>query len=145
MEWTSAILSCEPPRDENGQLHFEVGAPRPAVSITAKTTIPELASGPRVFLPFHLMEINWEFLKSDPDKWESSDDYQKLDQYANRIRVTNDLAERGVQLFSQYHGKVTKDEEDRQRLMSTVIRQRRTHSKLTRSALTEMHNRKLSK
>ena len=138
-------MSCEPPYDENGELRFDVGAPSPAVSITAKTEVPELAAGPRVFLPFHLMKISWDFLRSDPAQWESSPDYQKLVEYASRFRVANDLAEQAVALFSQYHGKVTTAEKDRQRLMSTVIRQCRAHSNLTRSTLTETHNQKRAK
>ena len=57
-----------------------------------------------MFLAFHLMNIGWDFLRLEPEKWI---DHRKLADYASCIRVTNNLAERAVQLFFLYHGKVT--------------------------------------
>ena len=138
----TAILDCDAPCDKNGELHFEVGALTPAVAITKDTNVSDLAAGPRVFLAFHLMNIGWDFLRLEPEKWNKSDDHRKLVDYASRIQVTNDLAERAVQLFSLYHGKVTHDETDRQNLMSSVIRQRRNKSNLSRDALTDFNQNK---
>ena len=88
------------------------------------------------------MNIGWDFLRLEQEKWSESDDQRKLVHYASRIQVTNDLAERAVQLFSLYHGKVTHDETDRQNLMSSVIQQRRNKSNLSRDALTEFYKNK---
>ena len=88
------------------------------------------------------MNIGWDFLRLEPEKWSESDDHRKLVDYASRIQVTNDLAERAVQLFSLYHGKVTHDETDRQNLMSSVIRQRRNISYLSRDKLIKFNKEK---
>ena len=62
----AAIMKCPTPdADENG-FKFEVKAPEPAVKITASTNLWDLAAGARVFLPFTLYGINWDFLKKDP-------------------------------------------------------------------------------
>ena len=45
-----------------------------------------------------------------------------------------------MQLFSDYHGKVTKDENQRQYLMSVVKQQRREKKDLSRKALTDSYH-----
>ena len=101
----TAILDCNALCDKNGELHFEVGALTSAVAITKDTNVSDLAAGPRVLLAFHLMNIGWDFLRLEPEKW----NYQrKLADYASCIRVTNNLAKRAVPLFSLYYGKFTR-------------------------------------
>ena len=139
----AAILASKPPsQDENGVPHFDIQAPAPIVTIEQSTefssiTVQQLAGSPRVFLPFHLLKIRTDFLNKDPSEWSTDDNYAKLAQFVANLRVVNDTAERAVQLFSDYHGRVTKDERSRQCLMSTVIQQRREKSNLSRKALTD--------
>ena len=59
-----------------------------------------------------------------------------------RFKVTNDCAERAVQMFSVYDRKVTKSETQSQYLLSLIKQQRREKPNPTRKALTENHKRK---
>ena len=137
----SEILKCAVPRDENGDLEFEIVTPKPAVPVTKDTQLWQLAKGPRVYLPFHLLELGWDFLKTDPTQWEESEDFRKMEDFVQRLRVVNDIGEQHVQLFTDYHGKVTRDEKQRQYLMSTVKIQRRERSDLRRGVLMAKANR----
>ena len=119
---------------------YLIQAPAPIVefepSLKPSTTIKDLVGGPRVFLPFHLIGVGFDFLKTDPVEWETNDDFMKLRKFVSTFRVVNDTAERAIQMFSDYYGKVTKDEADRQCLMATVRQQRREKSCLNRDVLT---------
>ena len=136
-----AILRCKLPLDENREPNFPIGPPKPAVPITKDTQLWELAKGSRVFLPFHLLQVGWGFLEQDPSTWKESCEFRKLEDYVQRFRVVNDCAERYVQTFSDYHGKVTKSEVQRQFLMSAIKNQRRERSDLRRKALMAKSNR----
>ena len=109
------------------------------IEITKNTTVADLAASSRVYLGFHLLDVKWDFLRANPSEWHQSSKYEKLANYTKVFRVTNDCAERSVQMFSEYHGKVTKDEQQRQYLMSTIQHERRERSDLSRKALTEKH------
>lgn len=143
-EIAAAILSSTPPpKDENGKSQFEIQAPEPTLKITEDNSdsisVKQLVGGPRVYLPFHLLKIGTSFLEKEPEQWAAEEDFLKLSQFVANLRVVNDTAERAVQLFSDYHGKVTKGEEQKQCLMSTVREQRREKADLTRKTLTEKY------
>ena len=95
----------------------------------------QLASGERVNLPFHLLDVDRDFLRGDPAEWPNDSRFQKLEQFVRHFRVTNECAERAVQLASTFNGKITKDEKQHHYLFSTVTQQRRDRSSLSRKSM----------
>ncbi|CAD6211110.1 GSCOCG00012795001-RA-CDS, partial [Cotesia congregata] len=52
--------------------------------------------------------------------WCRNDSYKKCSEYFNTLKVTNDVAERGVALIEEYNNYLTKDEQQLQYLLQVV-------------------------
>ena len=109
--------------------------PKPSVPITATTQLHELATGPRVYLPFHLLGISAEFLTKDQKDWETDSDFERLSEFARNFRVVNDVVEHSVQLATDYNELITRDEMQRQCLYVGVNKRRKERSDLRRKTL----------
>ena len=72
-------------------------------------------------------DIDW--LAKDHSNWESAEGFQKLKSFVVNVLVTNDLAERGVQLMTDFIDK-TEDETERQALLQVVEFQRKQYPTL---------------
>jgi hypothetical protein len=96
-----------------------------SVSEALKMTLASLAS-PRSLTIFQLLKISdVSWLRSPPSQWNNNNDYQKFKAFVDNLLVTNDCAERGVALTTNYIKAVTKDERQRQHLFQIVEQHRR--------------------
>lgn len=68
----------------------------------------------KIFQRFH---IPVDFFKQDPDSWNMLEDYVIGKNIVKNLNIVNDSAERGIKLIQEYHGKITKDEKQKQHLM----------------------------
>ena len=88
-----------------------------------KITRPRLATlvNPNSWLIFQLLNLegSQDWLLTPCSMWQLFGDYRKLEEFSLNLPVTNDLAERGVALISQFVDKV-EDEEQRQALLQVV-------------------------
>jgi hypothetical protein len=104
-------------------------------AVEPNSRLHHFAANPRVHLPFHLLNIDPTFLSKDPTEWNHDGQFIKLKTFINRMKVTNDSAERACQLATTFNNKLTKDESQRQALFHTVVRQRHQRPDLSRKAL----------
>ena len=56
----------------------------------------------------------------DPDKWTENEEFQQAVKFVKRLRVVNDIAERGVKLTQDFDCSITKNEEQKQFLLQIV-------------------------
>jgi hypothetical protein len=75
------------------------------------------------------------WLKTPPSTWDSNESYHKLKKFVTSLLVTNDCAERGVALISDYIEIVTKDEDQRQHLLQGVELHRKSFPNAKKSTL----------
>ena len=61
-----------------------------------------------------------EWLRRPVEEWKSSPGYLELEDFLRNLLVTNDSAERGIKLVSDYAMSLTKDSEERQRILQVV-------------------------
>ena len=108
---------------------------KPAVVITHKTELHELAQGDRVFLLFQSINIDRSFLAKDPSVWGEEVGFQRLSKFVKNVKVVNDVAEHAIQMATDYNQKITKDETQRQYLYATISQQRRERNDLRRQSL----------
>lgn len=66
-------------------------------------------------------KISTNFLERDPSTWNDIEEYRKGKEIIQSIQIVNDCAERGIKLIQDYHGKITKDEKQRQYLLKVMI------------------------
>ena len=88
-------------------------------------------------LLFSLLDVSQDWLEQPPQEWEESDDYRHAKQVVQTIKTTNDVAERGVKLISDYATILTKDEGMRQWLLQGVEKNRRRYKNMNKSTLNQ--------
>ena len=54
------------------------------------------------------------------EQWEDDDEFKKLQDFSRCLKVTNDVAERGVKMIQDFINTVTNDEEQLQGVMQLV-------------------------
>ena len=92
--------------------------------IDEKTSLSDLIT-PQSFKFFSILNLDYDWLAISPEKWEQEESYKKAKQFVKTVKVTNDVAERGVKLAADYATILTKDEEIRDKLLQGVERCRR--------------------
>lgn len=74
---------------------------------------------------FVRFEIDEKFLETDPALWCENAEYQNGFKIVKNLKVVNDVAERGVRLFTEYNEILTRDEEQKQFVMQLVSEHQR--------------------
>ena len=93
-------------------------------NIDERTTLLDLIT-PQSFKFFSILNLDYDWLAMNPEKWEEEESYKKAKEFVRTVKVTNDVAERGVKLAADYATILTKDDEIRDRLLQGVERCRR--------------------
>lgn len=87
--------------------------------LTDKTELQDLC-GPNSYMLFCILGTDYEWLQKSPKEWELSTDYKEMEDYVRTVKVTNDVAERGVKTITDYSKILTKDNEMRIKLLQGV-------------------------
>ena len=75
-----------------------------------------------------------DWLQLSSNMWTMFTEYRKIAEFANNLPVTNDLAERGINLITEYINK-SEDEDQRQALLQVVEYHRNLVPDLTKKNL----------
>lgn len=92
--------------------------------------------GPQSYFLFDRMNVSTDFLEVAVETWPNNSSYLKMSDSTNKFKVTNDVAERGIQLMQQFQSKITKDEVQKQHLYKTVDKHRKTYKDFKKSTFT---------
>lgn len=84
---------------------------------------------------FTRYNISLDFLQTDPSEWNSIEEYKKTQTFLNTLQVTNDHAERALNLMKTFNRKMTKDEKEEQYILQIVSKHRKEDTGVTKSAL----------
>ena len=71
----------------------------------------------------------------DPEEWEEDDTYRNTKEFVRTVKVTNDVAERGVKMASDYATLLTKDDTMRAWILQGVEKSRRTYPDFKKETL----------
>ena len=74
---------------------------------------------------FDQLGFSKEWLGKPVDTWKNYESFCKMETWVRNLKVTNDTAERGVKLVSDYCDSLTKDSDDLQNLLQVVEEHRR--------------------
>ena len=75
------------------------------------------------------------WLTSPAEEWEED---EELKEFSGRLRVTNDVAERGIKLVQDFLASVTNDEQQLQDVMQVVEKHRKQISSFSKSAVMKL-------
>ncbi|KAG7161026.1 hypothetical protein Hamer_G027529 [Homarus americanus] len=89
-----------------------------------------------IFKEHHVCGTAW--LMSPVEDWEKNEEFMKLKDFSRSLKVTNDVAERGIKLMLDFIGSVTKDEQQLQDVMQLVEKHRKQMSGFSKSALMQL-------
>jgi hypothetical protein len=83
---------------------------------------------------FKILELSEDFMDKDPGEWDNEASYKRSREIVNSMKVTNDLAERGVALIQEFNASLTRNEEQKQFLLQVVEDHRNAFSSPTKAA-----------
>ena len=113
------ILSFDPPESITlGKPVFQ--------ELQEKTELHDLV-GPKSYHMFSILGTDYEWLRQKPEEWENSPDYKEMEGFVRTVKVTNDVAERGVKIISDYAKILTQDNSLRRKLLQGVEMSRKIH------------------
>ena len=57
--------------------------------------------GPKSYRLFSILSTDYERLQQKPEEWENSPDFKEMENFVRTVKVTSDVAERGVKVISE--------------------------------------------
>jgi hypothetical protein len=77
----------------------KLGKPRLDLMINPNTSLMALV-GPKTEVFLEILELGCDWLTKDPSQWELDPNYMEARTYVRTVKVTNDLAERGIKVWN---------------------------------------------
>ena len=120
---------------------YEMGCPNP-VSLPEspkeglKLKLSEFCGRGSLFI-FDQLSFDKNWLKLPIDQWKNNEPYNEMKRFIECLLVTNDTAERGVKLVSDFANSITKDPQDREYLLQIVEQHRRLFPDQNKSTLSK--------
>ena len=102
--------------------------------LTPVTKIEHLIT-PTSWFPFKLLGVTDSWLSSPPAQWKQDEAFLEMEEFAHTVKLTNDVAERGVKLIDDYADILTTDSEERKKLVFAVQNHRRLYKKMNKKDL----------
>ena len=92
--------------------------------MTNKTELRDLVT-PDSWQLFDILKMSPDWLALPPAEWDTNPDYIEFRNFVKTLKVTNDYAERGVKLATDYSKSLTKDSQVRSKIFQVVESERR--------------------
>lgn len=86
---------------------------------------------------FKRFQINEDFLAIDPAFWPQNESYENGLEVLKQLKVVNDVAERGVKLFTEYNEILTKNEDRKQFVVQIVSEYRKNFPDAKKETVTK--------
>ena len=102
--------------------------------LSEKTELRDLVTSESWEL-FDIMKMSPGWLALPPAEWDTNSDYVELRKCVRQMKVTNDCAERGVKLATDYSKSLTKDSQERSKIYQVVEADRRAKPDAKKSSL----------
>ena len=91
--------------------------------------------GPETWFIFETLKLDTAWLYDLPELWPTYDSFVKGQKFAAYVKVVNDVAERGVKLYSDYAAILTDNEVQRESLLQVVEKHRKQFADFKKSTL----------
>ena len=82
---------------------------------------------------FDALDFGKDWLYKPITDWESNKSFCEMKSWVQNLKVTNDCAERGVKLISDYANSLTKNSNDRENLLQVVEKHRKQYPNVTKA------------
>ena len=112
---------------------FPLGQPE-FPDILENTQLVDLV-GPKSWFIFLKLKIDASWLERDVASWSANLEFQKIENFVRTVKTTNDTAERGVKLMTDYAQILTHDEDMRQWILQAVDNNRKMFPDFNKNTL----------
>ena len=102
--------------------------------MTNKTELRDLVTPDSCQL-FNILKMSPDWLALPPAQWETNPDYIEIRNFVRTVKVTNNCAERGVKLATEYSKSLTRDSQERSKIYQVVEAERRAKPDAKKSSL----------
>ena len=102
--------------------------------LTDKTELRDLVT-PDSWQLVDILKMSPDWLALPPAQWDSNPDYMELRNSVRTVKLTNDYAERGVKLATDYSKSLTKDSQERSKIYQVVEAKRRAKPETKKASL----------
>ena len=119
---------------------YSTGYPMP-VPLTELSFDAALALKPSNFVDneslfmFDAFDFKKDWLNKPVHTWKNNESFQEMENWVLTLKVTNDVAERGVKIVSEFCDILTKDSEDLGNLLQVVEQHRREYPDVKKTTL----------
>ena len=76
--------------------------------------------GPKSWFMFLKLKLDHGWLKKDPESWSNNPNFEVAQTFVRTVKTTNDTAERGVKLMTDYAQILTEDEDMKKWILQVV-------------------------
>ena len=104
--------------------------------VDKKTELVDLLT-PHCFKFFSILGLGYQWLAKNPDLWEEEQEFRAARDFVKTVKVTNDIAERGVKIASDYAHILTKDDKIRSMILQGVEMCRKKYPNFYKKTLNE--------
>ena len=112
---------------------YKLGKPK-FPNIAETTELVDLVTSESIKF-FNILGLDFHWLEMNPDKWEEDLNFKKAREFARTVKVTNDVAERGVKLATDFATLLTKDDTVRSMLLQGVEKSRKIYPNFKKQTL----------
>ena len=91
----------------------------PPIKDPSTMALPDFVTTSTIKL-LQILGLDETFLEEDPQQWEANKSYNEATNIISALRVTNDLAERGVALMQSFNEALVRNEEEKQFVLQMV-------------------------
>ena len=81
------------------------------------------------------MAVEPDFLQKNPSEWSENDSFKTVKQFVRTVKITNDTAERGCHMITEYNAVLTKNEMQKQFMLQGVEEHRKTFTDCNKNTL----------
>ena len=89
--------------------------------------------GPGSMFMFDVLQFDRQFLNLHVNEWENNESFREMKDFVKYLTVTNEPAERGIKLVSDFSNTVTKNNTQRGNIIQVVQAHQKFHSKPRKS------------
>ena len=133
-EIANKLLKVKPPKKYSTGYPMPVPLSQFTVKDGLALRLSDFVDTESLFM-FDCFDFKKDWLDKPVDTWENYESFKEMENFVRNLKLTNDTAERGVKLVTDYCKTLTKDSEDLQNLMQVVEQHRGEYKDVKKTTL----------
>ena len=130
------LLKVKPPKKYSSGYPTPVPLAQLTLDASLALKLSDFVDNESLFM-FDAFEFKKDWLNKPVHTWKNYESFQEMENWVQTLKITNDTAERGIKLVSEFCDILTKDSEDLQNLMQVVEQHRSEYKGIDKKTLNQ--------